>query len=39
MAREGTLLLSTYEPTEDRQPWKSGRLDLQPDQAIIVALT
>jgi len=39
MAREGTLVLSTYEPTEDRQPWKSGRLDLQPDQAIIVALT
>jgi alpha-glucosidase len=39
MAREGTLLLSTYEQTEDRTLWKSGRLDLQPDEAIIVALT
>lgn len=36
--REGTLLLSTHEPTADRQPWRSGRLDLQPDEAVIVLL-
>lgn len=38
MAHEGTRSFSTYEPTGDPRPWRSGRLDLQPNATIIVAL-
>lgn len=39
VAREGTLLLSTHTPHPDHQPWKAGRLELYPDEAVIVSLT
>jgi hypothetical protein len=35
---EGRLLLSTREPIGDRQPWRRGRLDLLPDEAVIISL-
>jgi alpha-glucosidase len=38
LVREGTLLVSTHEAIGGRTPWTPGRLDLQPDEAIIVAL-
>ena len=34
--RSRRLLLSTQEPTIDRQIWAPGRLDLQPDEAVIL---
>lgn len=37
-AREGRVLLSTLEPIDVRRPWTPGRLDLQPDEAVIVSL-
>ena len=36
--REGTLFLSTRKPIQDRRPWQLGRLDLPPDEAIIVLM-
>lgn len=36
---EGALRFSTHEPLEDRRPWNCGRLELQPDEAVIVSLT
>ncbi len=38
MLRKGRLLLSTHESIGDRRPWRAGRLDLQPDEAVIVSL-
>jgi len=37
--RTGTVLVSTHEPVGDRRPWGPGRLDLQPDEAVIVSLS
>jgi glycosidase len=34
----GRLLLSTREPIGDRQPWRMGQLDLEPDEAVIISL-
>ncbi|MBD0315151.1 MAG: alpha-glucosidase [Nitrospiraceae bacterium] len=36
--RNGDVLLSTYDETESRSGWMCGRLELRPDEAIIVAL-
>lgn len=35
---EGTILLSTYDPQKQRISWHMGRLDLRPDEAVIVEL-
>jgi hypothetical protein len=32
------LLLSTHGRENDRSPWRRGRLELEADEAIIVAL-
>jgi len=34
--RSRRLLLTTHEPTVDRQIWTPSRLDLQPDEAVIL---
>lgn len=39
IAMNGTVLLSTNEPIDDRTPYEAGLIDLQPDEAIIVCLT
>jgi alpha-glucosidase len=36
--REGVVLLSTHDREKTPSPWQRGRLDLDPDEAIIVAL-
>jgi alpha-glucosidase len=38
LMRGGHVLLSTQEPVVDRRVWRSGRIDLGPDEAVIVAL-
>ena len=39
IAMNGTVLLSTNEPIDDRTPYAAGLIKLQPDEAIIVSLT
>lgn len=38
MKREGRVLISTHAATARRTTWQSGLLELQPDEAVIVAL-
>ncbi|MBS0150830.1 MAG: alpha-glucosidase [Nitrospira sp.] len=35
---EGTLLLSTHDRHEQRMPWRTGQLDLRPDEAVVVQM-